>query len=343
MAARDDGLAALESEATDPWRIALDAVAPGRVRGWGAYVAGVAWALRRQGRAVPNGFTAAVASCVPVGAGLSSSAALEAPVALGLGGPAADPADLLVACMEAENEIAGAATGGMDQAIALFGQPGNAMLLDFGGSLPRQVPFDLAAHGLAVLIMDTRVHHQLSDGQYGSRRDESAAAAAALGVESLSQVSAGQLDQALARLGDDLLRRRTRHIVTENQRVAAFAAALEAGDFGALGPLMDASHASMRDDYQISCAELDLAVETARLAGALGARMTGGGFGGSAIALVAADREEAVAHAVREAFAAAGWAEPAFLAATAGDGARREPGGGSGLLSSQDAGVMLSA
>lgn len=342
---RTDGVVRLASAQApgEVWEMPLDDVTPGAVAGWGAYVAGVAWALREHlaatgadPAAVP-GFDAAVDSCVPFGAGLSSSAALECAVAvalddvagLGLAASDAGRATLATACIRAENEIAGAPTGGMDQSASLRAQVGHALLLDCRPGLDpaqsaEQEPFDLEAAGLAVLVMDTRAEHQLVDGQYAQRRDTCEAAAQSLGLASLRELAdaaaasddpAGALDVALDKLPDDVSRRRVRHVVTEIGRVRDLVALLQDGRVGEIGPLMNASHASLRDDYEVSSVELDVAVEAARVAGALGARMTGGGFGGSAIALVAADRAEAVADAVRAAFEREGFGAPGFLLA----------------------------
>ncbi|KRD44526.1 galactokinase [Cellulomonas sp. Root930] len=306
--------------------IELADVAPGTVEGWAGYVAGVAWALRQAGHTV-SGFDVAVDSCVPYGAGLSSSAALEASVAvaldavfaLGLAGSDDGRATLASFCVRAENEIAGAPTGGMDQAAALRAQAGNALLLDCLDGSVRHVPFDLAAHGLALLVVDTRAEHALVDGQYAARRASCEAAAERLGVGTLREISDDPrgLEWALGKLDDDVQVRRVRHVVNEIDRVTWFVALLDAGEVGLVGTLMNQSHASLRDDYEVSCRELDLVVDTAREAGAAGARMTGGGFGGSAIALVGADDVDQVAQAVADAFAAEGLRAPAFLVATA--------------------------
>lgn len=328
-------------ESTGVREVALSQVAPGTVDGWPAYVVGVAWALREAGHDV-GGFEVAVDSCVPYGAGLSSSAALECAAAvafdalfgLGLAGTGDAPDDagratLAAACIRAENEIAGASTGGMDQSVSLRGRAGHALLLDCRDGGVRHVPFDLAAHGLALLVVDTKAEHALVDGQYAARRAACEQAAALLGVPTLREIDADGLGDALATLahgtgpvGDgsadaEVLVRRVRHVVTEIARVEEFVALLDADRVEEVGPAMDASHASLRDDYEVSCRELDLAVDAALEAGALGARMTGGGFGGSAIALVRADAVDAVAAAVAQAFAAADLHAPAFLVATA--------------------------
>jgi galactokinase len=268
---------------------------------------------------------------VPLGSGLSSSAALECAVAvalndvagLGLGGDDDGRAALAAACVRAENDIAGAPTGGMDQAASLRSRAGSALLIDCTDFSVRHVPFDLAGAGLELLVVDTRAHHTLQEGQYGSRRELCERAAALLGVRWLREVHAIELDGALDRIRDlvddpeeaDEMGRRVRHVVTEISRVRQTVLLIEGGDLAGVGPLLDASHASLRDDYEVSSRELDVACGTARAAGALGARMTGGGFGGSAIALLRAGTAGEVAEAVTAAFAAEGLTAPAFLRA----------------------------
>src|SRR5665647_1869697 len=196
----------------------------------------------------------------------------------------------------------------------LHSRPGHALLLDFRSGERRHVPFDPAGSGLALIVIDTRARHSLVDGQYAERRAACEEAARLLGLPSLREIT--DLDAALAALPEGALRRRVQHVVTETARVAAAVDALDRADIPALGPLFDASHTSLRDDYQVSCAELDLAVGASSAAGALGARMTGGGFGGSAIALVRADDVGRVTSAVGDAFNAAGFKAPTFLDAT---------------------------
>jgi galactokinase len=284
-----------------------------------------------------SGFDAFVASCVPGGAGLSSSAALECSAAVALdelGGGSLRQTDegraiLVQCCVRAENEIAGAPTGGMDQSASLLARAGHALLLDCLTGATEHVPFDLTSSGLTLLVIDTRAHHALVDGQYASRRSQCEQAARRLGVESLRQaadaVASGTwaLSEVLDRLDDPVLIRRTRHIITEIGRTAQFAELLRAGRLDEIGPLLDASHASLRDDYEVSARELDAAVVAAREAGALGARMTGGGFGGSAIAVVPLGTEGHVAGAVHGAFATAGFEPPAFALAPPMQGAAR--------------------
>lgn len=305
------------------WEGAVDDL--DRADPWALYVTGVLLAL-----GVRRGLDIAISSDVPIGAGLSSSAALECSVAvavdevLGLGLSAED---LVAACVRAEQEYVGAPTGGLDQAIAVYAEPRHALLVDFADGSREQVPFDPRAHGLVLLVIDTRVDHELTDGGYGSRRDEAWAAAERLGLPRTALARAGSARAGSAgapsieALPEPLLRR-ARHVVTEVARVDAFIAALRTDDWSLLGPLLDASHTSLRDDYEVSCAELDVAVETARQSGALGARMTGGGFGGSAIALVPVDRVAAVQAAVTTAFVAQGWRSPHFFEAAPGPGTR---------------------
>jgi galactokinase len=220
--------------------------------------------------------------------------------------------------IRAETEVAGAPTGGMDQTVAVLGRADHALLLDCRSWETRQVPFEPEAAGLTLLVVDTRVHHSLSDGGYGSRRADCEEAADTLGVETLREATLGDLD----RISDERVRRRARHVVTEIARVSETAEALAAADWTLVGTLMQTSHVSMRDDFEISCAELDAVVETATAQGAVGARMTGGGFGGSAIALVPADRVDEVRTAVSAVFADHGWRAPSYLPARASDAAR---------------------
>ncbi len=339
------------------WSGSLAEVGPGSPRGWAAYPAGVLWALREGGPpfdAAATGMDAAFASTVPIGAGLSSSAALECSVAVAAADLADLPhddqgrAELVVRCVRAENEVAGAPTGGMDQAAALRAEEGSALLLHTDDSTVEQVPFDLARAGLALLVMDTRATHSHAGGEYGQRRATCEEAARVLGVEHLASLAepsdgddvgaggeAGPLgadacaardEETLAGLDDEVTRRRVRHVLTETRRVRRVVALLRSGaleDVGAVGPVLTASHASMRDDYEISSPELDSAVDAALSAGALGARMTGGGFGGSAIALVRSGDVEAVQEAVREAAADAEHPEPAFYVALPSASAHR--------------------
>ncbi|HRW19672.1 MAG TPA: galactokinase [Dermatophilaceae bacterium] len=313
-----------------PVEVALDEIGPGRPGGWAAYPAGVLWALREAGHAVP-GLDVAVSSDVPVGAGLSSSAALECAVGsavsdlagLGLLADSAGRAALADACRIAENVLAGAPTGGMDQAAAMLCRPGHALRLDCRDGSTTHVPVDLAGAGLELLVVDTRAPHALVDGQYAARRQSCEQAARALGVDTLREVVPEDLAPALQRLPDQLSRRRVRHVVGEIARVDALVAAATRGDWPEAGRLMLASHASLRDDYEVSCPQLDVAVDVTAELGALGARMTGGGFGGCAIALLPAGRADAAVAAVTGAFLGRGWAAPAAFVAVPSGGAER--------------------
>ena len=313
------------------YELDLDDVRVGNPPGWGGYAAGVLWALRDAGHQV-CGLDLLLDGRVPLGAGLSSSAALECSVAaavsdlldLGLLRDDHARATLAAICVNAENTIAQAPTGGMDQAAALRCQIGHALLLDCRDGSITQVPFDLSAHGLSLLVMDTRVEHALEDGQYAQRRASCEEAARQLGLPSLREVAFNDLDETLDQLSDHRIRARARHIVSEIERVRKTAALLLEGRVPEVGSLFNASHVSMRDDFEISCAELDLAVEAATTHGALGARMTGGGFGGSAIALVPTNSTAEVVSAVTYAFAERGFGAPDCFAVNAGGPARRE-------------------
>ena len=318
-------------QSSEQYELELDEVRAGNPSGWGGYAAGVLWALKDAGHEV-SGLDLMVDGQVPLGAGLSSSAALECSVAaavsdlldLGLFGDDAARARLARICVNAENTIALAPTGGMDQSAALRCQPGHALLLDCRDGVISQVPFDLSAHGLTLLVMNTRARHALGDGQYARRRASCDEAARQLGLASLREVAIGDLDLALGRLPDDETRARTRHVVTEIDRVAQTVAMLREGRLPDIGHVFTASHVSMRDDFEISCAELDVAVEAAMTHGALGARMTGGGFGGSAIALVPVGATADVTSAVIHAFADRGFGAPHCFAVTAAGPARRD-------------------
>ncbi|HYN30557.1 MAG TPA: galactokinase [Dermatophilaceae bacterium] len=327
----DDLLRVRSLQSDTPAEVRLTDVGPGTPGGWAAYVAGVLWALREAGHEV-RGMDVVVDGRVPLGGGLSSSAALECSVGaaasdlfgLGLLDDDAGRSLLVDACRRAENDVAGAPTGGMDQSASLLCREGHALLLDCRDDTHEHVPVRLAANGLVLLVTDTRAQHELVDGQYGERRAACERAAAELGVETLREVPAGELEDRLAALSDDELRRRTRHVVTEIVRVQDCVAALRAEDFGEVGRLFVASHESLRADYEVSAPELDLVVDSALGAGALGARMTGGGFGGSAISLVRAPDAEAVTEAVTAAFTDQGYAVPATFACTPSSAAHRD-------------------
>ncbi|MGV9234553.1 galactokinase [Streptomyces nigra] len=328
VARRDDGVLRLHSEDVRGGVVELrvDDLAPETDRAWTAYPAGVVWALRNAGHAV-GGADVHLASTVPAGAGLSSSAALEVVVALALN----DLYDLGLKgwqlarlCQRAENVYVGAPVGIMDQTASACCEAGHALFLDTRDLSQRQIPFDLAAEGMRLLVVDTQVKHSHSEGEYGKRRAGCEKGAALLGVDALRDIPYGELDAALARIGDDEeVRRLVRHVVTEDQRVERVVGLLESGETRAIGPVLTEGHASLRDDFRVSCRELDLVVDTALTAGALGARMTGGGFGGSAIVLAEAGDVEGITKAVEDAFAAAGLTAPRVFEAVPAAGARR--------------------
>ncbi|EGX58088.1 galactokinase [Streptomyces zinciresistens K42] len=325
---RTDGVLRLHSRDVEGGvaELRVDALEPESDRAWTAYPSGVVWALRAAGHAV-TGADVHLASTVPAGAGLSSSAALEVVVALALNDLyelGLKGWQLARLCQRAENVYVGAPVGIMDQTASACCAAGHALFLDTRDLSQRQIPFDLAAEGMRLLVVDTRVKHSHSEGEYGKRRAGCEKGAALLGVDALRDVAYDDLDTALDRLGDEEeVRRLVRHVVTEDRRVERVVALLESGRTRAIGPLLTEGHASLRDDFRISCPELDLVVDTALAAGALGARMTGGGFGGSAIVLAEATDVEPVTKAVVEAFAAAGLTAPRVFEAVPAAGARR--------------------
>jgi galactokinase len=324
-ARRGDGVLDLRSRQTadEPATVALGTLGPGKPAGWAAYPAGVAWALAEAGCPV-GGARIAIDADLERGAALSSSAALECATALALTelyGLSVPRPDLARLARRAENEFVGVPSGIMDQAASLLCTEGHALLLDCRSGAGSAVPLDLAAAGLVLLVVDTRVRHALSDGRYAERRRSCEKAAAALGVASLRDVT--ENPGAVERLADPVLRRRARHVVSENARVLKTVGLLRAGEAARCGPLLTASHASLRDDFEVSWPQADATVEAAIGSGALGARMTGGGFGGSVIALVEASRGGDVQAGIEGAFAGQGWKPPRFLDALPSAGARR--------------------
>jgi galactokinase len=302
-------------------QIPLD-TAPGEVTGWAAYVAGVMWALRDAGHKVCGG-RMSVTGGVEMGSGLASSAALEC-AALGAIAAAAgldlDRIEQAKLAQRAENEYVGAPTGLLDQLAALFGEERTAMLIDFRDVSVRPVPFDPDASDVALLLINSRATHQHAGGEYADRRASCERAAADLRVSSLREVQ-DRGPSALEAVTDQVAARRARHILTENQRVLDVVAALGDSDFAEVGRILTASHASMRDDFEITTDHIDLLADTAVRAGALGARMTGGGFGGCVIALVATTEADSVGDAVRRAAAEFGYPEPTITRTHAGRGA----------------------
>ena len=280
----------------------------------------------RQAGYLAGGADVAIDADLPAGAGLSSSAALECSVALALTELYQVPVprrELAALARRAENEFVGVPTGIMDQLAALLGRAGHALLLDCRTGTETAVPLDPAAAGLTLLVIDTRARHALGDGQYGNRRQACEEAASRLGVRSLRDVVADP--GALARLADPALRSVCEHVIAENGRVLRAAELLRAGDQAAVGDLLTASHRSLRYRFRMSWPQADAAVAGRDRPRRPGARMTGGGFGGSVVALLPADREDAVRTAVTSRFAQQHWPGPHYLAAVPSDGARRLP------------------
>ncbi|WP_280395817.1 galactokinase [Nocardia brasiliensis] len=303
-----------------------------RVPGWSRYPLGVVAEFVRRGHAV-GGVDLELDGAVPIGAGLSSSAALSCAVAIALRdlfAPTVTDRALIELARAAENDYVGAPTGLLDQSASIMCTAGHALFLDIRGFLAdddaksvayEQIPFDLDRFGLELLVIDTGQPHELVDGGYAERRAQCEAAAAELGVPALRDVAAVADVQ---RLADPVLRRRARHVVTENARVLRVAEELRSGaDPRAIGPLLTAAHASLRDDFEVSTPALDAAVAAARAAGAHGAHMVGGGFGGSAIALVDRAHTAAVVDATRKQFADSGFAEPRTFVVGPAAGAHR--------------------
>ncbi|MFF1818375.1 galactokinase [Kribbella sp. NPDC058245] len=324
--ARDDGRFAVSSVGHDSVvEFALDELAPDSVDGWAAYPAGAAWILRESGYPI-GGANLLFDSDVPTGAGLSSSAALLCATfvaVLGLSDIEVEPAEVARLAQRAENQYVGAPVGLMDQTASMCCTAGHALAFDIRSGSLDQIPFDPEADGLSLLVVDVKAPHRHADGEYAARRRSCEHAAAQLGVPALRSVAFEDLDDALARLDDEVDRRRARHVVTEIKRTEDAIALMKAGRLREVGPLFTASHASMRDDFEITVPELDVAVDTALAAGALGARMTGGGFGGCIIALTASDSADAVLAAIEKAFAEKGFTAPTAIAATPSAGASR--------------------
>ncbi|MGW5876236.1 galactokinase [Nocardiopsis terrae] len=325
-ARRPDGVVRLSSrQFPDVFEAPLADLVPASVPGWAAYQAGALWALLDEGYPV-SGMDLLVDSAIPTGTGLSTSAAVCCATVLaatGLHGCAPAPAEVARLAQRSENDFVGMPCGIMDQSAVMLSDQGRALFLDCRSLATEQVPFDPAAHGTSLLVVDTRAPRRLVEGAYAQRRRSCEEAARILGVRALRDVSPEELPGALAALPDDLVRRRVRHVVTENARVLETVALFREGRPRAAGPLLTASHASLRDDFEVSVPEVDTAVETALSAGALGARITGGGFGGCVIALVESGLVAECGRAVRAAFAERGFGEPVVFTALPSAGARR--------------------
>ena len=326
LSLRADGVARVASSFTDEVvEIEIAKISNQNVTGWSGYPLGVAWALAQAG-AKPQGFDLVVDSNVPVGAGLSSSAAIECSVALGLNDlwtAGLDRSALAKIGQRAENEIVGAPTGIMDQTASLFGVLDHVVFLDCRSLEVEAIPLGLKQNGLEIVVMDTKVSHRLVDGGYAARRAACESGALALGASSLRNVDLHDLKQA-EQLLDPLVFKRVRHVVTENARVLETVQLLKESGPLKIGNQLYASHESMRDDFEISIDELDCAVEVAMNSGAIGARMTGGGFGGAAIALIETEKIAGLESAVQAEFESRGYLKPELFSVIADDGARRE-------------------
>jgi len=325
VAQRDDGvISARLLQVEDSLDRPIDELEPGSLSEWPAYVAGVVWVLREEGHRL-RGMDVLLDGRVPVGAGLSSSAALECSVAVAasdVSGLGLDDPSLAKVAQRAENDFVGVPCGLMDQMASMVCTEGHALLYDVRSEEAEQVPFAPQDAGLSLLVVDTKVKHSVGDGAYADRRSTCEQAAKTLGVASLREVAPADLDDALAKLPASAVPR-VRHVVSEIDRVTSAVDALRAGEWATLGELMTTSHVSLRDDYEVSAEELDVAVDTALAAGALGARMTGAGFGGSAIALVPADAIDRLSDDIKNAFSSRGFRAPEFFVAEPGAGAER--------------------
>ena len=320
IARNNDGLVRIASQQRKNRIFTIDIkdVHPGSAGEWEKYVLGVIWTM-----GVTSGVDILVDGHVPSGAGLSSSAALECSVAVGLNtlfnlGKSLE--DMARATQKAENDYVGMPCGIMDQSVSLMGREGSALLLDCRDLTTESVPFDVASAGLELLIIDTQAHHALVDGGYAERRASCESVAAKFGIPSMRHLTMDVLDARKSEITETEYIR-ARHAVTEIQRVKDAVTALRTNDFVTLGHLINESHNSLRDDYTVSCVELDEAVDASRRAGALGARMVGGGFGGSAIALIKTDRIESTKDAIRSAYAAKNFKAPRFFTSLPSAGA----------------------
>lgn len=317
---RDDSTIQIASAQRENKIIAVDVneVKPERKGDWERYAFGVLWSM-----GVKNGVDILIDGQVPLGAGLSSSAALECSLATAINdlfqmGYSLEQIARLT--QRAENQYVGVPCGIMDQSVSLMATQGSALLLDCRDLSTRNIPFEIATHGLELLIIDTQAHHQLTDGGYAERRASCESVVAKLKLTSMRELTMDQLISSRHELTEvEFIR--ARHAVSEMKRVLDCVTALEAGDFGQVGQLINASHISLRDDYAVSCPELDVAVATALEAGALGSRMVGGGFGGSAIALIHASRTAQTIHAIEKAFLDKNFKAPRFFTSLPSQGA----------------------
>ena len=317
---RDDSIVRVASAQRRNKIISVDIneVKPGLKGEWERYALGVLWSM-----GVKSGVDLLIDGHVPLGAGLSSSAALECSVATAMNhlfDMGFSLEELARLTQKAENQYVGVPCGIMDQSVSLMATNGFALLLDCRDLSTRNIPFDVASHGLELLIIDTQAHHALTDGGYAERRASCESVAAKLGVKSMRELTIEQLDSSRDKLSESEYIR-ARHAVTEMKRVLDCVEALASEDFTQVGQLLNQSHNSLRDDYTVSCPELDTAVEASLAAGALGARMVGGGFGGSAIALIQASKTSQTISAVEKAFADKKFKAPRFFTSLPSQGA----------------------
>lgn len=322
--------------------VELADIGPGHPADWSGYVAGTIWAGHQNGAIPPsdqqnNGLDLAIISDVPLGSGLSSSAALECSAALAARELAApkQPLDqaayqlLIDAAIRAENDVVGASTGGLDQRSSLLATAGHALAIDFRTNVVNQVACDVESDGLAFLVADTNAPHSLSDGQYASRRGVIDAVTAHAGAPTLLDIddpiaaATSWADTDESTVSPDIARMRVRHVIEETARTRRAQDALNSKNWQEFGWLMNESHESLRDLYDVSTLELNFARDAALDAGAVGARMTGGGFGGSIIALVPTDRITVVAQEIHQRTVDKKLPNPTFLAISPAAGARR--------------------
>ena len=324
LARRTDSLIRVASvqKSSEIFEISLPDLAPRMGVGWVRYALGVLWVL-----GLETGVELLIDGRVPLGAGLSSSAALECSIATAVNhlfGKGLSLAELARATQKAENEYVGVPCGIMDQSVSLMAHSGSALLLDCRDLTSENIPFLIAPRGLELLIIDTQAHHKLVDGGYAERRASCEEAVEVLGISSLRDISVADYASRQSEL-DPLTYIRGFHAVTEMKRVLDAVDALKRNNFTRLGELLNQSHRSLRDDYTVSCPELNLAVDTALAQGAHGARMVGGGFGGSAIALIKSDQVKRTESAITKAFAAKSFKAPRFFTSLPSAGAHVIP------------------
>ena len=317
---RDDSIVRIASVQRRNKIVTVDIkdVKPGLKGEWERYALGVLWSM-----GVTSGVDLMIDGHVPLGAGLSSSAALECSVATAMNhlfDMGFSLEELARLTQRAENQYVGVPCGIMDQSVSLMATNGFALLLDCRDLSTRNIPFDVASHGLELLIIDTQAHHALTDGGYAERRASCESVAAKLSIKSMRELTMEQLDSS-RHLITETEYIRARHAVTEMKRVLDCVEALSVGDFVKVGQLINASHVSLRDDYTVSCPELDTAVDASLAAGAMGSRMVGGGFGGSAIALIQASKTSQTIRAVEKAFADKKFKAPRFFTSLPSQGA----------------------